>query len=191
MLSSTATTITDNFTNLQLRTKTGLSADLTSTISFVATGNNATVISKTLSYATTIGSYSISLSSNITENVEENAEGATHKFTITHTGLSNIDVALDESNKYSMSKTSSITGTNETLTFTGAELDSGTIDFYIKLRSKDAVATEDVTITVTGTPEIGSGPKSATATLTSSLIPHPTIDSITIDTSGLNSILVM
>ena len=119
LLSSTATTITDNFTNLQLRTKTGLSADLTSTISFVATGNNATIISKTLSYATTIGSYSISLSSNRTEDVEENAEGSTQEFTITHTGLNNIDVALNVSGKYSMSKTSSITGTNETLNFTG------------------------------------------------------------------------
>lgn len=186
-LSSSATTITDNFTNLQLRTKTGLSADLESEITFVATGNNATIISKTLTYTTTIGSYSISLSSNRTENVEENAEGVTHKFTITHTGLSNIDVALNVSGKYSMSKTSSITGTNETLNFTGGELDSGSIDFYIKLRSKDGTGIESVTITATGTPEIGSGSKSATATLSSNLIPHPTIDSITINTSGLNS----
>ena len=180
-------TLTQDFTDLQFRTKSGFTSNKTSIVSFVAeTTGGLTFGAKTLTFTSTINDVSLSLSGNQTETLEEGAFGTEKIFTITQAGLSSISVTTDKTSDYHVSKTSN-SGYTTTVTFSGAELNSSSVSVYVKLITAIETTTKDATITATGTPSNGSTNISDTATITSNVKPRPVINSITIDQSNLNT----
>ena len=186
-LDGTKTLTNQDFTQLQLRTKSGFTSTKTSILTFVAvTTGGLTFGAKTLTFTSTISDVSLSLSANQTETLEEGESGTEKTFTITQAGLSSISVTTDETSQYHVSKTTG-TGLRNRDKFTGTDLNSSSVSVYVKLITEIGTTAKNATITATGTPSNGSTDISDTATLTSNVAPRPVINSITINQSNLDS----
>ena len=99
-LGTTKRTITCDFSNLQLRVKTGLqSGNYDQEITFTAEPENDAfvAITKTLDFDITVNNVTISASKTITENLEEDAVGSIHSFDISFENLGGIGVVSDNS----------------------------------------------------------------------------------------------
>jgi hypothetical protein len=176
--------LSDNFTSLKLRTRTGYSTQKTSTLTFTATTTSDMNTSPlTLTYTTDVTPLTLTLSANMSESIEIGSSGEPNKFTITHSGLNDIDITLTDDTNYHVSK---VQGSDygASVNFSTSDLSVSPVDLYVKFVGSKSESPQSTTINASGTPKnAGASPKTADQrTLTSNVVPVPTASlSVAID----------
>ena len=169
--------LSDNFTSLKLRTRTGYSTQKTSTLTFTATTtSNLNTSPSTLTYTTNVTPLTLTLSANMSESIEIGSEGGEpNQFTITHSGLNDITITLGDDTNYNVSKAQSA-DYGKSVVFSTSDLSGGPVNLYVKFVGTKSQSTQSTTIIAEGTPKNdGASPLTAESrTLTSNVVPVPT-----------------
>ena len=185
-LGTSVKTISSDFTNLQLRVKTGLtSGTYNRVITFNAKPTNPAFISlnKVLSYNITVNNVSLSASDTITQEVEEGAEGSLHNFTISFENLSGIEVVASNSD-HLISESSNGTFSDS---ISISSPSASPIKIYVKLES--TMSDSDVTTLFDIVGERRNSGANINlddaVSITSTVAPRPQITSLSVDPNTL------
>ena len=185
-LTTSVSTISSNFTNLQLRVKTGLSAGTYNrAITLVATPENSQYVSldKVITYSVVVNNVALSASGTISEELEEGATGSVHEIEISHENIKtiNVDVVGDF---YGISSVSDGTYGN-TLNITPGVSPT---KIYAKLKDKkSSSAVESSFLNITGERRNSGNDIVLTnaVSLSATLAPRPQITSLSVDPNTL------
>lgn len=182
-------TITENFTNLQIRTRLGLSSrTISRTITLIASPINDAFlnIEKTITYNSTINNVTLTASKDVDEVIEEGSVGSEYSFDISYEHLKSIVIAGGTSTGYQVSTTSG-SGYQNSLTLENSTLTSSPITIYLKLNSPMPGAPVSNVISVTGKRRTSAGDMVLTNAVTAdaTVAPRPQISSLSVNPSTL------
>lgn len=188
-ITTSAQTISSNFTNLQIRTKLGLSnRTISRTITLEATPTNTAFqnITKTINYTSTINNVSLSASKDIDEVIEAGSLGAEYSFDVSYENLKAILIGGGTSNGYQVSTTSG-SGFENSLTLENNTLTSSPIKIYVKLTSAMPESAVSNVISVTGKRRTSEGDIVLTNAVTAdaTVAPRPQIATLSVNPTTL------
>ena len=188
-LGTTERTISSDFSNLQLRVKTGLqSGNYDQEITFTAEPENDAyvAISKTLNYDITVNNVELTSSKTITEEIEEGQPGSVHEVTVSYENIQTILVSSSgdvggyliselENSGYSQSLSISTDGKTSPLTL------------YVKLNGNMPATDVSTDFTITGERRNSGSDIVVTNAVTAdaTVSPRPQITSLSVNPTTL------
>ena len=177
-------TISENFANLQLRTKPGLQSQLlTRIVTLTANPVNTAYKSlvKTITYTSTINNVTISANKNISEEVEEGKPGKLYSFEIAYENLKSIEISGGSTSGYQVSLQST-SNYATSLVLENSTLSASPITVYVKLANNMGSASISNVFQIKGVRRNSGGNIVLTNSVTANatLSPKPQISSLSV-----------